>query len=186
MLLAPAPDTDDVTVAESDCNLLLIRTTVVAPKVWLEIFLRDFVLSALVLPVNRKNPPAFAVIKKLKAVDAAHEWCGIAWIVTRFVRAPNVSDPAKLFGAPRDFCFVKTLLKKWFCSRDILFDIQHLRLKIDVVSSRDARSGHDSRAGIKQGPLAIPVAFLSSRSGDHVIRRSDDCVDRLDVRGIDC
>jgi hypothetical protein len=52
MRLAPAPDTDDVTVAESDCNLLLIQTTAVAPKVWLEIFLRDFVLGALVLPVN--------------------------------------------------------------------------------------------------------------------------------------
>ena len=138
-------------------------------------------LSALVLPVNGQDPPALAVIKKLKAVDAAHERRGIAWIVTRFVRAPNVSDPAKLFGAPRDFCFVKALLKKWFRPRDILFDIQHLRLKIDVVSSRDARSGHYSRAGIKQGPLTIPVALLSSRPGDHVIRSGDDCVDRLNV-----
>src|SRR5258708_18226786 len=147
----------------------------------LEIFGRNRVLRALVLPVNRQDPPAFAVMKKLKAVDAAHERRGIAWIVTRFVRAPNVSDSAKLFGAPRDFCFVKTLLKKWFRSRDILFDIQHLRLKIDVASSRYARSGHDTRAGIKQRSLTIPVAFLSSRSGDHVIRRGDDCVDRLHV-----
>jgi hypothetical protein len=63
-----------------------------------------------VLPVNGQDPPASAVIKKLKAVDAAHERRGIAWIVSRFVRAPNVSDSAKLFGAPRDFCFVKALL----------------------------------------------------------------------------
>ena len=106
---------------------------------------------------------------------------GSLGIVTRFVRAPNMSDSAKLFGAPRDFCFVKALLKKWLRPRDVLFDIQHLRLKIDVVSSRDARSGHYSRAGIKQRPLAIPVALLSGRSGDHVIRRSDDCLDRLHV-----
>src|SRR6266436_5158978 len=127
----------------------------------LEIFRRNRVLRGLVLPVNRQDPPAFAVVEKLKAVDAAHERRGIAWIMTRFVRAPNVSDSAKLFGAPRDFCFVKALLKKWFRPRDILFDIQQLRLKIDIVSSRDARSGHYSRSRIKQRSLTIPVAFLS-------------------------
>jgi hypothetical protein len=95
-----------------------------------------------------------------------------------------MGNPAKLFGAPRDFCFVKALLKKWLRPRDILFDIQHLRLKIDVVSSRDAGSGHYSRAGVKQGPLAIPVALLSSRPGDHVIRSGDDCVDRVNIGGI--
>src|SRR5436189_5738831 len=105
----------------------------------LEIFRRNRVLRAFVLPVNGQDPPAFAVIEKLKAVDAAHKRRGIAWIVTRFVSAPNMRDPAKLFGAPRDFRFVKTLLWKRFCPRDILFDIQHLRLKLDVVSSRDAR-----------------------------------------------
>ena len=150
----------------------------------LEIFLRDFVHHALVLPVNGQDPPPFAVIEKLEAVDATHERRGIACIVTRFIGAPNVSDPAKLFGTPRDFCFVKTLLKKWFGPRDILFDSQHLRLKIHVVSSREARSGHYSRAGIKQRPLAIPVALLSSRPGYHVVRRSDDCVDRRNIRRI--
>src|SRR6266481_876596 len=136
----------------------------------LEIFRRNRVLRALVLPVNRQDPPAFAVVEKLKAVDATHKRRGIAWIVTRFVRAPNVSDSAKLFGAPRD----------------ILFDIQHLRLKLDVVSSRDARSRHYTRTGIKQRSLTIPVALLSSRPGDHVVRRSDDCVDRLHVARISC
>ena len=33
MRLAPARDTDDVTVAESDCDLLLIQTAAVAPNV---------------------------------------------------------------------------------------------------------------------------------------------------------
>ena len=33
MRLAAAPDTDDVTVAESDCDLLLIQTAAIAPNV---------------------------------------------------------------------------------------------------------------------------------------------------------
>src|SRR5512132_4257750 len=98
----------------------------------LEIFRRNRVLCALVLPVNRQDPPAFAVMKKLKAVNAAHERRGIAWIVTRFVRAPDMRDPAKLFGAPRDFRFVKAIVQKWFRSRDVTFDIENLRLKIDI------------------------------------------------------
>src|SRR4029077_2673560 len=96
---------------------------------WLEIFLRNRVLGALVLPVNGQDPPAFAIIEELKAVDATHERRGVVFVMARFVCAPNVSDPAKLFGAPRDFCFVKALLKKRFRSRDILFNIQQLRLK---------------------------------------------------------
>ena len=104
----------------------------------LEIFLRNRVLSALVLPVDRQDPPAFAVVKELKTVDAAHERRGIVRIVARFVRAPNVRDPAKLFGVPRDFRFVKTGFQKRFCPRDVSFDIQNLRLKIDIVPSRHA------------------------------------------------
>src|SRR5262249_13543484 len=117
---------------------------------WLQIFLRNRVLRGLVLPVNRHNPPAFAIIKKLKTVDAAHERRGIAWIVTRLVRAPNVRDPAKLFGAPRDLGFVKAALPQRFRPCDILFDIQHLWLKLNVVSPRNARSRHYTRSGIKQ------------------------------------
>ena len=105
MRLAPAPDTDDVTISDRER-----RQSRPLPDSALKILLRNRVLRALVLPVNRQDPPAFAVVEKLKAVDAAHKRRGIAWIVTRFVRAPNVSDSAKLFGAPRDFRFVKTLL----------------------------------------------------------------------------
>src|ERR1700756_1864000 len=104
----------------------------------LEIFLRNRVLGALVLPVNGQDPPAFAVSEELKAVDAAHEWRGIVRIVARFVRAPNVRDPAKLFGPARDFRFVKAGFQKWFRPRDVTFDIQNLRLKIDIVPSSHA------------------------------------------------
>jgi hypothetical protein len=173
MRLVRVPDTDKLSVGRR-----------MSDDSGLQIFLWDFVLSALVLPVNGEDPPALAVIKKLKAVDAAHKRLGIVCIVTRFVSAPNVGDSAKLFGAPRDFCFVKPFLKKRLHPRDVSFDIQQLRLKIDVVSSGDTRSGHYARAGIKQRALAIPVALLSSRSGDHVIRSRDDCVDRLHVARI--
>ena len=93
----------------------------------------------LVLPVDRQDPPAVAIIEELKAVDPAHERLRVARIVTRFVSAPNVSNPAKLFGSPGDLLFEKAFVKKWFYPRDVTFDIQYLRLKIDIVPSGDAR-----------------------------------------------
>src|SRR6185369_477342 len=150
----------------------------------LKIFCGNRVLCAFVLPVDRQNPPAFAVIEELKAVYAAHEWFGIAQTVTRFVCAPNMSDPSKLLRYPRDFRFVETFLQKWFHSRDVLFDIQQLRFKFDVVSSRDTRRRHYAGIRIKERPLAIPVVLLSSRPGDYIVSGDDDCVDRLHVARI--
>jgi hypothetical protein len=136
---------------------------------------------ALVLPVNGQDPPALAIIEELKTVNAAHERCRIARIVTRFVSAPNVSDSAKLFGAPRNFCFVKPSLQKWLRSRDVTFDVQQLRLKMDIVPSGHARGRNQTGAGIKQRPFAVPVALLSSRPGDHVVRGGDNRIDRFNV-----
>src|SRR5215471_1219513 len=89
----------------------------------LKIFLRNRVLGGLVLPVDRQDPPTFAVIEQLKTVDTAHERTGIARIMTRFVRAPNVSNPAKLFGPPRDLFFVKAFLQKRFDAGNVGFDV---------------------------------------------------------------
>src|SRR6266480_1453372 len=97
-------------------------------------------LRTFVLPVNRQNPPALPVVEELKAVNAAHERRGIIRIVTRFVRAPHLSNPAKLLNSARYLLFVKgSSLKKWLYARDVTFDIQYLRLKIDIVSSGNAR-----------------------------------------------
>jgi hypothetical protein len=63
MRLVRAHDTDDVTVAERDCDLLVLKLPPQLRTLWLEIFLRDFVLRALVLPVNGQDPPAFAVVE---------------------------------------------------------------------------------------------------------------------------
>ena len=83
---APTPDTNDVSglQIESEHNGdLLTDSSRRSPLkseygCVLEIFLRNRVLRALVLPVNGQDPPAFAVIEKLKTVDAAHERRGIA------------------------------------------------------------------------------------------------------------
>src|SRR5262245_43136423 len=89
----------------------------------LTISFRNPVLGALVLPANRQNPPAFAVIEELKAVDAAHERLGIARIMARFVSAPNVSNLTKPFDSSGDFFFVKPFLQNRFCAGDVSFDI---------------------------------------------------------------
>ena len=89
----------------------------------LEIFPRNRVLGALVLPANRQYPPAFPVIEELKTVDAAHKRLWIVRIMARFVRAPNVSNPAKLFGSPSDLFFVKAFLQKRFYAGDVTFDV---------------------------------------------------------------
>ena len=54
--------------------------------------------------------------------------------MTRFVRAPDVSDVSELFGAPGDFFFKKSLLGKIrFHARDETIYVQNLRCK--TVSS---------------------------------------------------
>src|ERR1041385_7361884 len=116
------------------------------------------------LPANRQYPPAFAVIEQLKAVDAAHERLGIARIIARFVRAPNVGNPAKLFSSPRDLFLVKAFLQKRFHAGDVSFDVQHLRFEVDIVSSGNARGRNYERSGIEQRALTIPVAILAGGS----------------------
>ena len=73
-------------------------------------------LRTFLLPVNAHDPPTGAVVEQLNAVYPTHKRLGIIRIVTRFVSAPHVSNPAKLFGSPRGLLFVKSsFLKKWFC-----------------------------------------------------------------------
>ena len=105
----------------------------------LKILFRNRVLRGLMLPIDRQDPPALAVMEYLEAVDAAHEWGSIVWIMPRFVGAPNMTNPAKHFCSPRYLRLVKALLQKWPYPCDVTLDIQNLRLNSDVVSSRNAR-----------------------------------------------
>ena len=64
----------------------------------LEIYFWNWMLWALVLPVDGHDPPAAAVVEQLNAVDSAHERFGIVVFVARLVCAPNMRDPTKLLG----------------------------------------------------------------------------------------
>ena len=122
-------------------------------------------LRTFLLPVNAHDPPTGAIVEQLNAVYPTHERLGIAWIVTRFVSAPHVSNSAKLFGSPRDLRFIKSsFFKEWFCPCNESIYVQNIRRKIDVVSSGDARGRNESCAWIKQRPFPVPIAFFSRRS----------------------
>src|SRR6476661_6692499 len=117
----------------------------------LKIFFGERVPRAFVLPVDRHNPPTLSVIEKLNAVDPAHERLGVAQIVTRFVCAPNVCNPAKLFDPPRDFFFVEAVfLNERLHALDVALDVEHLRRKINIVPSSFGCSWNQARAGKKQ------------------------------------
>jgi hypothetical protein len=92
------------------------------------------------LPVDRQNPPAFTVVEQLETVHASHERLGVTWIAPRIVSAPDVRDPAKLLGPPRNFRFVEAFVRKqrlYPC--DVTFNVQNQRRQIDIVSSWNGR-----------------------------------------------
>ena len=123
-----------------------------------------------VLPVNGENPPAFAIIKKLNAVDASHKRFRIGRGVARFVSAPNMRDATELFSPSGDFCFVKTfLLEQRLDPRNVPFDVQNLRRKIGVVLGRSSRGWNQTRAGIKERAFPLPIAPYSRRPGDDIV-----------------
>lgn len=97
-------------------------------------------LRALVLPVNANDPPTTLIVEQLNAVDSAHERFRIIGIVARLVCTPHMRDSPEPLNTMRDLRFVKaSFLLKWFCPGYVTFDIQYLWLKIDIVSSGDAR-----------------------------------------------
>src|ERR1700730_14353030 len=99
----------------------------------LQIFFRNRLRGILVLPVDRQNPPALAIVEKLNAVDSAHKRLRILWIVARLVCAPHVRDLTELLNTTLDFLFVESVfLESRFSSRDEAFDIQDLRRKFDL------------------------------------------------------
>ncbi len=105
-----------------DCLQHVARTR--AQGTTLNIPLGERVECALVLPVNTHNPPTRSVVKKLNAIDPAHERFSVARVVTRFIRAPNVRNSAKLFDASRDFSFVETFfLEERLHARDVAVDV---------------------------------------------------------------
>ena len=114
------------------------------------------------LPVNVHDPPALSVIEKLNAVDAAHKRFGIVFVMTRLINAPDMSNVAKLFGAPRDLFFVESIpLKERFDARDEPVDVLNLRREIDILRSSLHRGWNQTRTWKIQRALAIPIVLLS-------------------------
>ena len=66
----------------------------------LDIFCRNRIDQALLLPIDRHDPPTTAVMEQLNAVNPAHERFGIVGVVAGFVRAPDMRDVPKLFRTP--------------------------------------------------------------------------------------
>src|SRR5260370_6677962 len=129
----------------------------------------------LVLPVDRQNPPALAVVEKLNAVDSAHEWFRIVRVVARLVGAPHVRDLTKLLNTTRDFLFVESIfLENRVSSRDEAFDIQDVRRKIDINLTRLYRCRNQSRTRNEQRTHPIPIALLRGRARDHVVGYTDN------------
>jgi hypothetical protein len=145
---------------------------------------RNRVFGAFVLPINADDPPPRAIMEQLDAVNASHEWLGIVGIVPRLVRAPDVSDSAKLLGSSRDFFFKKTVPGKIpLHAIDVAIDIEQLRREFA------GRGGHarcvtcrnQARPGKKERALPLPVALLSGRPGNDIVSSRDDSVHRGDI-----
>src|SRR2546430_17495420 len=115
---------------------------------------RKRVFGAFVLPINADDPPPRAIIEQLEAVDPAHERIGILGIVPRLVRAPDMSDSAKLLGSSHDFFFKKTVPSKIpLHAIDVAIDIEQLRCEFAgrggharCVRSEERRVGKECRS----------------------------------------
>ena len=105
--------------------------------------------SALVLPVNAHDPPTTLIVEQLNAVDPAHERFRILGFVARLVGAPDMCDPIELFGAPRDFLFVESVLLHVIADAcDETVDVQYVRRDL----ADDACLPAFSIVGIKRAP----------------------------------
>src|SRR2546421_7415431 len=106
-----------------------------------QILFGNWILYALLLPIDIYDPPAIAVVKQLYAIDSAHERFRIVFAVTRFIRAPDVSDVSELFGATRNFFFEKSVLGKIrFHACDETFYVQDLRCQTVIRSCLGSRN----------------------------------------------
>src|SRR5437899_9927046 len=101
----------------------------------LKVLFRNRVLRTFLLPVDRQDPPSVSVVEKLNAVDPAHERHGLARIVARLVRAPDMCDLAELLDPPRDFLFIESDSREIrFHPGNVGIDIQDLRRKVVAIA----------------------------------------------------
>jgi hypothetical protein len=138
------------------------------------------VVGALFVPKDADDPPALAVVEKLKTVDAAREG-SFAGGVARFVTAENLGDVAEGLNAIHDGVLEETVLEEVAAGPSGVFIGAH-GAKVDGTIGAFC-SGGEAGCGQEEGTEAAPVAF-AGRAGDDVVDRHHDAVDGLHVFGL--
>ena len=101
----------------------------------LQIFFGNWIRYAFLLPKDIYDPPTVAIVKQLDGVNSAAERFRIVFVMTRFIRAPDMSDVSELFGAPGNFFFEKSVLGKIrFHACDETFYVEYLRCQTIIRS----------------------------------------------------
>src|SRR6266851_1176283 len=140
-------------------------------------FLGNRVIGPLFVPKNAYDPPALAIVRQLKAVDATGGG-RFTRSVPGFVTAKDMGDVAKGLNAADDRTFEKTMLRKVTAgASDILLDGARANVNIAFAV---LSGGGESSAGQEQRTKTIPVA-VAGRTGDHTIDGSQDTIGGFDV-----
>ena len=101
--------------------------------IFAQIFFRNRILGAFLLPINAHDPPATAVVEQLYAVNPTHKRFGITRVMARLVDAPDMRDTPELFCAPRNLLFVKSVLRKIrFHARNEAIYVQQFRRELVI------------------------------------------------------
>src|SRR6266478_5723598 len=140
-------------------------------------FLGNRIIGTLFIPKNAYDPPALAIVRELKTVDAAGDR-RFPDGAPGFVAAKDMGDVAKGLDAADDRTFKKTMLGKVTAGAgDILLDGARANVNIafTVLSGRSERG-----AGQKQRTKTIPVA-VTSRTRNHTINGRQDAIGGFDV-----
>src|ERR1041385_8945843 len=102
--------------------------------------------------------------------------------MARFVRAPDMRDPPELFRPPRDFRFVKSLLREdRLDAFNVTLDVEEKRRQVHVVSAGNCCRRNTTRPGEKQRALSFPIPRFPGGPGNYIVSRVDDGVDRTDI-----
>lgn len=138
------------------------------------------IVGALFVPEDADDPPAFAVVEELKAVDSAREG-RIASVVAGLVAAEDLRHVAEDFDAAVDGRFEKTVLEEVSAAAvDVI--IHGVGMDADGAVGCFARGGK-MRDGEEKRTEAIPVA-LAGRAGDHGIKSNEDVLNGVNVFGL--
>src|SRR5947199_6252866 len=97
-----------------------------------------------------------------------------------FVSRPNVGNAPVLLHAAGNLAFEKTILdENWFASLDVIFGREHTGC--DDSRLRVVARGDQSSVMMKESAKSVPVSRFAGISGDHVVNRFHDAVERGNI-----